>query len=302
MEDYKKILIAGGTGFIGSHLVEELLKLGHYIKIITRSPDKYGENAENLQYTGWNNLSGDTHWADAVINLAGENIFGKRWTDSVKKRLKASRISTTEKLVAAMEENDEPPETFISASAIGYYGNMGNKPVDETNEAGDDFLARLCVKWEHAAKQAESLDLRLVIPRIGIVLQQGGGALEAMIPPFKMFVGGPVGSGEQYMPWIHMDDIVNAFVYAITSSKMKGIYNFCAPNPVTMKSFSTALANALNRPSFFKVPEFALKIALGEAATPILSSIRAEPRNLLEDGFTFEYDDVEIALNDVLAD
>ena len=302
MEDYKKILIAGGTGFIGSHLVDELLKLGHFIKIITRTPETYDENAENLQYTSWDDLSSDTRWADVVINLAGENIFGKRWTDSVKKRLKASRVDTTKKLVDALKANDGPPATFISTSAIGYYGDMGDKSVDESNGAGDDFLARLCVAWENAAKEAESLDVRLVIPRIGIVLGVGGGALEAMLPPFKMFVGGPVGSGEQYMPWIHMDDIVNAFIYAINNTNISGVYNFCAPNPVTMKSFSTALADALNRPSFFKVPEFALKLVLGEAATPILASIRAEPRRLLEDGFTFDHDDIEIALSEVLVD
>lgn len=301
MASYKHILVSGGTGFIGSALVEELLKRGHYIKIITRNPDKYQESAKNLQYISWqDDLVAYTNEADIVVNLAGENIFGKRWTDTVKKRLRQSRVDLTQSLVKTMRKAESPPDVFVSASAIGYYGDTRDNVVDEQQQAGDDFLAQVCVDWEKEAHKAESLDVRVVIPRLGIVLEKGGGALETMLPAFKMFVGGPVGSGDQYVPWVHLTDIVNGFIAAIEDEELSGVYNFCAPNPVKMDTFADALASALNRPSLFKVPSIVLKTALGEAATPILASIRAEPKRLLDAGFEFRYDDIYLAMSDIV--
>jgi len=300
MASYKNILISGGTGFIGSALVEELLKQGHYVKIITRNPQKHPESAKNLTYIGWDDdLAEHAGWADAVVNLAGESIFGKRWTEEVKKRLRQSRVEVTRNLVDAMRNAQTPPDVFVSASAIGYYGDTGDKPVDEKDDPGNDFLAQVCVDWEVEAQKAASLGVRIVIPRLGIVLEKGGGALEIMLPAFKLFVGGPVGSGDQYVPWIHLKDVVEALVAAINTEKMEGIYNFCAPNPVSMNTFADALASALSRPSFFKVPAFVLKTALGEAATPILASIRAEPQRLLNAGYKFNFDDIYLAMVDI---
>jgi len=300
MASYKNILISGGTGFIGSALVEELLKQGHFIRVITRNTDKYSDSAKNLTYIGWDDdLAKQATWADVVVNLAGESIFGKRWTEEVKKRLRQSRIEVTRNLVDAMRNAQTAPDVFISASAIGYYGDTGDKPVDEKDEPGNDFLAQVCVDWEKEAQKSESIGIRTVIPRLGIVLEKGGGALETMLPAFKLFVGGPVGSGEQYVPWIHLTDVIQALTASITTEKMGGIYNFCAPNPVTMNTFADAVATALNRPSLFKVPSFVLKTALGEAATPILASIRAEPQRLLDAGYKFDFDDIYLAMADI---
>lgn len=297
----KKILITGGTGFIGSYLCSELLKQGHFISIITRSPDKYSEEqSKNLRYIGWgDDLLEAIEEADVVINLVGETLFGKRWTDSVKKSIYNSRIDSTKKLVQAMENSSSKPELFISGSAVGIYGDSGDKLLDESSPYGDDFLAEVCKDWEKESQKAAELGIRVANPRVGIVLQKDGGFLQIMKLPFLFFVGGPLGDGKQYIPWIHMEDLVRALIYPIENKDLTGPYNVCSPEPVTMNRMAEAMGKVLNRPSFFRVPEFALKTILGEAANAPLSSLNAQPKVLQISGFEFKYEDLEEALADI---
>lgn len=295
------ILITGGTGFIGEELRTKLLKEGHYLAILTRSPKKYeDESAKNQRFISWDaDLVNEIDKSDVVINLAGENIFGQRWTDEVKQRIYDSRIETTRKLVEAMEKAESKPEVFISASASGIYGDKGDQVLDEQSEYADDFLAKVCKDWEAEAQKASELGIRVVNPRIGIVFEEGGGALEKMIPPFKFFVGGPVGDGKQYMSWIHRTDLVNAILFPIGNKDLEGAYNVCSPNPATMNEVAETLGNVMNRPSFFRVPKFALDIAFGEAAQPITGSTRMQPKKLQVSGFEFRFEELEEALADI---
>lgn len=297
-----QILITGGTGFIGDFLCERLAKEGHYLTLISRSPEKYTEeNAKNLSYISWDSdLGKEMDKADVVINLAGENLFGKRWTEEVKKRLYNSRIDLTNKLVDAIDESSTPPDLMISASGINYYGDSGDKILTESSEPGDDFLAKLCIDWETAALRAEKKGVRVAIPRIAPVLEEGGGMIEKMKLPFAFFAGGALGSGKQYLSWIHMYDMVSALVYPIENNEISGPYNAASPNPVRMNEFAETMGKIMNRPSLFKVPEFALNVVLGEAATPILASLRIQPKVLQQSGFEFEFEDLEVSLGDIL--
>lgn len=298
----KTILITGGTGFIGQELRELLLQEGHTLIVVTRSPEKYkDEAASNQQFISWDdNLIDAVNRTDAIINLAGENIFGQRWTEEVKQRIYDSRIDTTRKLVEAMEKADSKPEVFISASASGYYGDQGDQVVDEHHKAGDDFLARVCMDWETESQKASAFGVRVVNPRIGIVLEEGGGALGKMITPFQFFVGGPVGNGKQYMSWIHRTDLCRGLIYPIINEELKGAYNLCAPNPVTMNEFAETLGAVMNRPAIFRVPVFALKLLYGDAAKPITDSIRMQPQKLQIAGFEFGFEELEEALADII--
>lgn len=298
----KHILLTGGTGFIGKELRRLLLQEGHYLTIVTRSPKKYeDEKAKNQQFIAWDgDLISAMNDADIVIHLAGENVFSQRWSDEVKKKIYNSRIDGTRALVDAMREADTKPELFISASASGYYGDGGDSIKTENDPAADDFLAKVCVDWEAEAQKAAELGVRVANPRIGIVLEKDGGAMEKMIPPFQFFVGGPVGDGKQYMSWIHRDDLINALLFPIENENVEGAYNVCAPKPVTMNLFADVLGDVMNRPVLFRVPKIALQIMYGEGAKPILDSIRMKPKVLQEHGFDFRYDDLEEALADIV--
>lgn len=299
----KKILITGGTGFVGEELRALLLQQGHYITVITRNPKKYAdEAAKNQQFIGWDdNLKEAMNVADVVIHLAGESIFSQRWNEEVKKRIYNSRIETTRKLVQAMDKAEDKPEVFISASASGIYGNRGDDILDESEPADqDDFLAKVCIHWEAEAQKASEFGVRVANPRIGIVLEEGGGALEKMIPPFKMFVGGPVGDGKQFMSWIHRSDLCRALIFPMDNNEFSGAYNVCAPSPATMNEFAETLGSVMNRPSIFRVPGFALEVAFGEGAKPIMDSIRMQPKELQVAGFEFKYEELEEALSDIL--
>ena len=302
MEKELQILITGGTGFIGDFLCERLARDGHYLTLISRSPEKYTEeNAKNQKYISWDDdLAKEMDRADVVINLTGENLFGKRWTDEVKKRLYSSRIDLTNKLVNAMEASSTPPDLLISASGINYYGASGDKVLTEENGPGDDFLAKLCVDWEAAALRAEEKGVRVAIPRIAPVLEDGNGIIEKMKLPFSLFVGGSLGSGDQYLSWIHMYDMISALIFPIENDEISGPYNAASPNPVQMDEFAHTMGKVMNRPSLFKVPEFVLNAVLGEAATPVLASLRIQPKVLQQAGFEFHFADLEVALGDIL--
>ncbi|MBO6536522.1 MAG: TIGR01777 family oxidoreductase [Balneolaceae bacterium] len=298
----KHILLTGGTGFIGKELRRLLLQEGHYLTIVTRRPNKYeDEKAKNQQFIAWDgDLVSAMNEANIVIHLAGENVFSQRWSDEVKKKIYNSRIEGTRTLVDAMREAETKPELFISASASGYYGDGGDSIKTENDPAADDFLAKVCVDWEAEAQKATEIGVRVANPRIGIVLEKDGGAMEKMIPPFQFFVGGPVGDGKQYMSWIHREDLINALLFPIQNETIEGAYNVCAPEPVTMNLFADVLGDVMNRPVLFRVPKIALQIMYGEGAKPILDSIRMKPKVLQEQGFDFRYDDLEEALADIL--
>jgi len=302
MEKELQILITGGTGFIGDYLCERLARDGHYLTLISRSPEKYTEeNAKNQNYISWDSdLAKEMDGADVVINLTGENLFGKRWTDEVKKRLYSSRIDLTNKLVNAMDASSTPPELLISASGINYYGASGDKVLTEEDGPGNDFLADLCVDWEAAALRAEEKGVRVAIPRIAPVLEDGDGIIEKMKLPFSLFVGGSLGSGDQYLSWIHMYDMISALIFPIENDEISGPYNAASPNPVQMDEFAHTMGKVMNRPSLFKVPEFVLNAVLGEAATPVLASLRIQPKVLQQAGFEFHFADLEVALGDIL--
>ncbi|NGP89622.1 TIGR01777 family oxidoreductase [Fodinibius halophilus] len=297
-----KIFLSGATGFVGSYLRSMLLREGHLLTIVTRNPKKYEEEkAENQQFVSWDdNLAAEMEQADAVINLAGASIFGQRWTEEVKRKIYSSRIETTTQLVSAIEQADNRPSVMVSASGADYYGDCGDKVLDETEESGEGFLSKVCVDWEQAAELVTALDVRLAIPRIAVVLEKDGGALEQMLTPFKLCVGGPIGSGGQYFPWIHMYDLCRGIVFAIHNEDFTGAYNLSAPNPVTMRTFANELAAQLNRPSLFKVPGSVLKLVLGEAADPILTSKRLQPKKLQQHGFEFRFPYLQEALADIL--
>ncbi len=296
------ILLTGATGFIGSYLRQMLLRQGHLLTIVTRSPEEYeNEKAKNQQFVSWDDdLAEEMNQVDAVINLAGASIFGRRWTDEVKEQIHSSRIESTQTIVAAIEQADDRPSVMISVSGSDYYGDRGDTLLDESMEPGDGFLARVCIDWEEAAQPVTDLGVRLAIPRIAVVLEKDGGALEQMLPPFQFFVGGPLGSGDQYFPWIHMYDLCRAIVFAIEKDNFEGPFNLSAPNPTTMREFASQLATQLRRPSLFKVPESVLKLVLGEAANPILTSKRLQPKKLQQHGFEFRYGYLQEAISDII--
>lgn len=333
------IFLTGGTGFIGKHLTRALTDIGHNVTIATRNTGKHpryvlppiDDNQEPSVGTTGGSEVGTTRGAevgksgkkqrtahvryvplqddltsslagcDVVINLAGESLAGKRWTAGVKKRLSESRVHTTRSLVASMKQLDKQPELFLSASAVGYYGDCGDEFVTEKRGAGDDFLAGLCRDWEAASSEAKSLGIRVVNPRFGVVLAADGGALAAMLPVFKAFMGGAPGTGSQYFPWIHMDDLCRSMIHAIQTTELHGPYNATAPEPVTMSTFTDVLGDVLSKPSFLRVPEFALKMALGEAASMVTNSLRVVPEKIRRQGFLFRFTDIREALVDVLA-
>ena len=289
-----KIVIAGATGMIGSSLVDRLSnRFDISLVLLSRNPGRELHVA-NQQWLAWQPGS-DGAWqrtidgADAVINLAGEPIAGKRWSTRRKLILRSSRIESTRALVEAIGKAKAKPQTLISASAVGYYGPHGDERLNEDRKPGDDFLSRLCVDWENEAKKAEALGVRVSMLRTGIVLAKGAGALKKMVPPFKMFTGGPLGSGQQWMPWIHIDDEVGLIEFLLDRSDAHGAFNGTAPNPVTMTEFSRTLGGVLNRPSWMSVPPSLLTLMVGEMADMLLTGQRALPEAALKLGFEFKY-------------
>ncbi|MDX1618288.1 MAG: TIGR01777 family oxidoreductase [Balneolaceae bacterium] len=296
------ILITGGTGFIGTALRDHLLRQGHYLTIISRSPDRYeSETAENQAFISWeSDLAAAMNRADVVVNLVGENIFGKLWTDRVKERLYASRVENTRRLVEAVEQSDDRPDLFVSASGINYYGDRGSDLLDEEEPPGDSFMSRLCVDWETAAEPVKGVGVRLVVFRFGVVLEKGGGALQYMLPLFRFGLGGSIGPGTQYFPWVHMFDLCRAIDFAMEHDGLEGPCNLSSPDTVTIDEFADTLGEVLHRPTLFKAPEFAVKLLLGDASEPLLQSLRTQPKKLQQAGFEFRFEQLDEALSEII--
>jgi uncharacterized protein (TIGR01777 family) len=299
-----KILIAGGSGFLGSALTAQLIDTGHDVVVLTRR-DAAARTRPHLTVATWTPDGHAGPWAialagaGAVINLAGESIAARRWSAEQKERLRQSRLLATRSLTAAMRAMQNPPPVFVSASAVGYYGNRGEDTITEASAPGGDFLASLCREWEAAA--AEAAVARVAVVRTGIVLDSREGALAKMLLPFRLFAGGPLGSGRQYMPWIHREDWTRLMAWIVENDGARGAFNATAPAPVTNAEFSKALGRALHRPSFMPAPVFALRLALGEMADALLlSGQRALPVRATDLGFSFKFNNVDEALADVL--
>ncbi|MGH7846170.1 MAG: TIGR01777 family oxidoreductase [Candidatus Binatia bacterium] len=294
-----RLVIAGGTGFIGSALCARLRANNHSLTILTRGREPKAAS-ESEKWVTWEPLSGKVpleaiDGADGIINLAGEPIAGKRWTEKQKEMIRSSRIMTTRTLASAAANAKVKPKFLLNGSAVGYYGPRGDETVTEEANPGSDFLSRVCAEWEQEAKKAESAGLRVALLRTGIVLGKGG-ALAKMVPPFKFFAGGPLGSGKQWMPWIHLEDGIGLMLFLIDHADAAGPFNATAPNPVTMKEFCSTLARVLGRPSWAPVPGFALKILLGEMAAMLLTGQRAIPTRAQKHGYHFRYSQLQDAL------
>jgi len=287
-----RLVVAGGTGFIGSALCRRLLECGHSVTLLTRSGPSAVRQA-NAKPLTWN-PSEPGAWeaaingSDGIINLAGEPI-AKRWTERQKQKIASSRVQSTRTLVEAIGRAKEKPKWLLNASAIGYYGSHGSEPLSEEAGPGSDFLSRVCVAWEREAEKAESHGLRVVRLRTGIVLGKGGGALAKMVPPFKLFMGGPLGSAEQWISWIHLDDEIALILFLMEHPDAQGAINATAPNPVTMSQFCKTIGEVLNRPSWAPVPAFALRLMLGEMADMLLTGQRVLPAAAQKLGYSFKY-------------
>lgn len=297
-----RIFLTGATGVIGSRLVSELKEEGHTVVVYGRSQTKaqdiLGNDIEFVPlFCDSSCLQNIFENVDGVINLAGESLFTGRWNREKKHRLVESRVILTSSLVQMMEICQPKPKFFISASAVGYYGNRGDEILTEDSTPGSDFLARLCQDWEASAWRASDLGIRVAMLRFGIVLDKSGGALSQMLPIFKAGLGGKLGKGNQYMPWIKLDDLLGIIKETINDSKYKGPLNAVAPEQITNKQFTRALGKALGRPTVMSVPSFALKAAIGEAATVLLSGQRVEPKRLKELGYQFRFPEIEGAMN-----
>jgi uncharacterized protein (TIGR01777 family) len=297
------ITVTGASGFIGSRLTQELLDAGHVIHTLGRR--RPPNLPPQIRFSAWPSTDAEPPaeslaGADAVIHLAGESV-AQRWTPQVKRDIRASRVDGARQLVNALSTQSRRPQVLVCASAIGIYGSRGDEVLTENSHPGDDFLARVVMEWERAAALAEALGIRVVQLRFGIVLGNGG-ALAKMLPPFRLGLGGRLGSGKQWMSWIHIADLTNLISFAISSSGVHGPVNATAPNPVTNAEFTKGLAAALHRPAIFPVPRFALKLLLGEMADAVLASQRVLPKAAQSAGFRFQFPELRTALPSLLSD
>lgn len=297
------VLVAGATGFLGRPLCGELLRRGHSVTALTRDPSRSSKSLpDRIELVGWDGpeMAAAVASSDALINLAGEPIAGKRWSPEYKAILRSSRIETTRKIVGSIPISGKNGQILVNASAVGYYGDQGNREVTEDTPAGKGFLPDLCVAWEAEALRAEQFGVRVVLPRIGIVLAEEGGALEKLITPFKMGVGGALGSGDQWLPWIHRADVIRMVIWLMESSAASGPFNVTSPEPVTMRGFAKALGKALKRPAILPVPGFALRLLVGEMVESLLTGQKALPRKAEKLGFKWTYPTLESALRNLV--
>ena len=297
-----KVVITGGLGFIGTQLSTRLLERGHQVTVVDHSPKPRPSTPREVKY-----VSADTTvpgaWQEeveiqgAVINLAGTSIF-RRWSDETKQLIYDSRILTTRNVVEAMDE--EKGALLCSTSAVGYYGFRGDEELTEDDSPGNDFLAKVCVDWEKEAQKAADKGVRVALTRFGIVLGRTGGVLGQMIPAFRKFVGGPLGSGRQWFSWIHMEDLLRAFLFVFDNGDIHGPVNFCSPNPIRNRGLAKALGKVLSRPSFLTVHAFVLRVVLGDFGSVLVEGQRVVPTKLLKHGFVFEYPEIMGALQEVM--
>jgi uncharacterized protein len=295
------ILVTGGTGFIGSALTKSLTKQGHAVTVLSRNPDKVAKLCgPSVHAVGSLGLLSEEDSYQVIINLAGAPIIDARWTEARKQLIRFSRIGLTEQLIAFIGRMNVKPELLISGSAVGYYGNQGDTLLTEQSAPAEDFSGRLCADWEAAAKQAEPFGVRVCLIRTGLVIGQGGGFLQRMLLPFRLGLGGRLGDGRQWMPWVHRQDWIDIALAMMTDSTMQGAYNATAPNPVTNAEFTRLLAQCLNRPALLPVPTWLLKIMLGEMSELVLGGQRVMPERLLAQGFKFQYERLDAALNETL--
>ncbi len=288
-----QLLVSGGTGFIGQALLPLLVAQGHQVKVWTRQlKPKLPAGIEPVHQL--RELEPNT--IDGVINLAGAGIADKRWSEARKQELIRSRVDTTRQLVKWMAAQDQRPQAFISASAVGYYGEQGDQEVTEVSEPTSGFTHELCAAWEQAALEAEQLGVRVCLVRTGVVLDLGGGSLAKMLPAFKLGLGGPLGSGRHWFPWIHREDMARIYLWLLGNESQQGAFNASAPQPVTNAEFTRSLGKALKRPAFMPMPAPVLKILFGEMAELLLVSDRMLPQRLQDAGFEFKYPQLEPAL------
>ncbi len=297
-----KALITGGTGLLGKELLANLQDA----VVLSRDPAKTTRKLGVGRAVRWDPAAESAplealQGIDAVFNLAGEPVAEGRWTEEKKRRIRDSRVIGTRNLLAGLRALDRKPEVLVSASAVGYYGDRGDEELDETSPAGRGFLTEVCSQWEREAQAAEALGVRVVCVRIGIVLAPGGGALARMLTPFKMGAGGRLGSGKQWMPWIHIDDVVGVLLHAARTAAVRGAINAVSPHPVTNAEFTRALGHAVHRPAFLPVPKTALRIAFGEMSEILMASQRVLPRVAERTGYAFEHTGLDRALAAVMA-
>ena len=301
-----RVLLSGGSGLIGRRLAQRLAAAGDQPVILSRRPAKVDDPPAGAVVEEWDaadpqRLAELAEGADALVHLAGEGVASGRWTAERKRRIRDSRLRSTTAVAEALRRTGGRPPVLVQASAVGYYGPCGDEVVTEEHPSGDDFLAKVCVEWENASAPVEELGVRRALVRTGIVLSTEGGALPQMVRPFKLFAGGPVGSGDQWMPWIHIDDEVGAIEFLLRHDEARGPFNLAAPAPLTNREFSRAIGRALGRPSLLPAPAFAMKLLFGEMATLLLDGQRAVPARLEELGYEFRFADADAALADLLA-
>ena len=292
-----RVLLTGATGFIGKHLTAMLVEREDRVTVVTRNPERGKTTLPDCEVTG---ALPDLSDFDALVNLAGEPLIGKRWNPAQKQRIKQSRIETTDRIFEALKLASPRPRVLVNASAIGIYGDRGNDLLDEQQPVAQDFIGDVCSAWETAAQKAQGLGVRTVAIRIGLVLGAGGGSIDKMSLPFKLGLGGPMGSGRQWMSWVHIDDLNRLILHALDQDSMQGAYNGTAPHPVTNKQFAATLGKVLKRPALLPTPAFALRIALGEVAHLLTDSQRCKPDKVLATDFTYDHPHLEGALRAIL--
>ncbi len=300
-----RVLITGGSGFVGQRLCLRLKEAGHRLLVVSRDPQAARRKLPEAADVRRSVLDFIDTPPDAIVNLAGESIAARRWSDAQKQRLIESRVNVTRDLVMLCEQlkstHGRAPRTLVSGSAMGFYGDQGSREVTEQTPPHDEFAHRLCQRWEEVAREAAGFGTRVVLLRIGLVLDQGGGSLAKMLPPFRLGLGGRFGDGRQFMPWVHREDLVRSILFLLERGDLDGPFNASAPHPVTNAEFTRTLAGQLGRPACLPVPAFVLETAFGEMARLLLTGADMRPARLLEAGFEFRFPTLELALADIFS-